>query len=303
MTYITDGMQARIEGRDFDYPAYLGNAKAVFAQTFGERHEKVNQPQIVNAVKPRRPVVKTPRRSHSNSPEIPVTYDSRFDGSATHAEHEKLEAVNAPSGCRTCNRRVPLDREHGLSWGYCEGCSFMSRKCPACSEHKEQKGWGYGWELDSVGLKMRPGWVCPDCKDDKTNVMTQHPTFTVTLDMSPVARFMLRAAIGKGPGLPIGGAPRALVRIHDAIQNGDTDLVIDVSDADQVARDMINTVLSNIVNDIDREAQDAATELRSAWASLVWKGKQPVASRPKPRPITEAEKSILTHDERPLNTD
>lgn len=207
-----------------------------------------------------------------------------------------------PSDCRTCTRRVPRDTAYGLSWGYCEGCPSLARRCPACATHKAQAGWGYGFVYSSAGLNGRVAWVCADCKLDKSE-SDLPPRFAVELTLDEIQRHLILSDLRKAPGLPRsvhGDDARGLLRlIKEALEQGPR-LDFDVSEYGQETRAAVSVVLSNLSTMVPREAQRPAEALYAAWADLVYRGKAPALTAPVRPRLTQGGESAIFHDERPL---
>jgi hypothetical protein len=211
------------------------------------------------------------------------------------AQLDRVAALDLPPDCMSCQRRVTFqDNKYGLSFGYCEGCPSIERKCPSCGEHKPMVKWGYGWVEISPGFN-RPGWCCPACKADADHPLS--PRFACTLDVDDLTRHLLVAELVKAPGAAFGGYMPALSRIVEALRvSGEID--IDLADLDQDQRDATSVVLSNVAAQVGPLARDAADRLYRRWVAVVFVDKRKVHAPV--RPLTEAEQSALVHGERPL---
>jgi hypothetical protein len=213
---------------------------------------------------------------------------------STKQDLDRVASLNLPESCLGCVRRVQLnDGQKGLSWGYCEGCQSLTRNCPSCHEDKPQTDWGYGFVEVTPGTN-RAEWCCPVCRDRDETLSAR---FTVTLDLDMVSRHLLREEIRRAPGGISGMDIMPLVRLVAALQEGTGEIDIDLSDCDEVQRDNTTAVLSNVRIQVSPKARDAAERLYVAWVDQTWTDKRGGAA---PRPLREAERSALTHGEKPI---
>jgi hypothetical protein len=213
----------------------------------------------------------------------------------TTAKRGEVEQRGLPAGCLSCPRRLTLGGgARGLSWGYCEGCEGVARQCPACGEHKPQVNWGYGWREMSPGMQMA-AWVCPPCRAD-ADQPEQAKRFTLDLDLDDVKRHLLVGALSRAPGKAVDQLIVPLGRIAAAVKAGGP-IDVDISDCDEYQRGSTASVLSNVRNEVGEVARSVAERLYVQWVE------QTVPLRltePPVRPLSDIERSVLLHSERPL---
>ena len=126
--------------------------------------------------------------------------------------------------------------------------------------------------------------------------MVALPRFTVSLDLTDIARHLLIGECSKMPGAPVGVPSVPGSRIVASLREGG-DVDIDTSDISRDLRDGAAVILGNVANQVGQFARDPAGVLYRAWGEFAWSGKP----EPKPvRALTEAGESALAHGERPL---
>jgi hypothetical protein len=213
---------------------------------------------------------------------------------ASQAQLDALGELALPPGCASCPRRI-VD-ETRSAFGYCEGCSSLTRHCPACGEDKPQVGWGPGWAELRPGIP-KPTWTCAECKfEAQRGAGTPRFTHTVTLD--ELGRHLLAAELGKGSGLMVGEANAPLSAIVQQLKAG-RDIDVDLRHVALRHREACRGVLSNAANAVSSLARDEAYKLSRAFSEAIY-----IDDRPKPgrRALSAAEKSALLNGEKPLST-
>jgi hypothetical protein len=135
----------------------------------------------------------------------------------------------------------------------------------------------------------------PACREDAGQPEAAK-RFTLNLDVDDVKRHLLVGALSRAPGKAVDQMIVPLARIAAAIKAGGP-IDVDISDCDEYQRGSTAAVLSNVRAEVGEVARPAADRLYVEWVEQT----VPVRfTEPPPRPLSEVERSVLLHGEKPL---
>lgn len=204
------------------------------------------------------------------------------------------QAAEAPAGtiraeeihpCAVCPMR---STKENATFGYCEGCTRVTRHCRGCQQNKPQSEWGWGF-LPLVGLLQ---FLCSDCRvPAPPDVRETHPRFGAQLDFGGQSqRYHLAevlCAVGRTLGTA-GGSPActALERMASCLRiNTDGAIDVDVSDVPLQSREVIEEGLARNAYVSDPGLEASLRSLRWAWSAFLEE------SKPRP-PAPEAAPTV-----------
>lgn len=212
-------------------------------------------------------------------------------------ERVEVAAVEAPAEIHPCAVCPMRTTKRDDSFGYCEGCTRVTRRCRSCRQNKPMTGWGWGLLLGGMAA-----FLCADCRIPAVpDVCESHPRFETQLEVGgDLPRFRLAevvAAVARSLG-PVESSPAgvALNRMAACLRtDADGVIDIDVSDVPMESRDAIDEALTRNVYVSDPAVNGVLKSLRWAWTVFLQDSKpQPVAPDPAP---TTAELSRQVHGE------